>query len=83
MEEPIAAARAPDRLLTAKDVAELWNISEKAVLRLTSDGVIPHVTLGRTIRYRREALDATLERLEHGGRPAKLRKLEPRLRAAG
>ena len=42
-----------DRLLTANDLADRWRLASKsAVYRLTSEGVIPTVKLGKFYRYR-------------------------------
>jgi hypothetical protein len=45
-----------DRLLTAGDLADLLAVPESWVRDHTRSGLIPHVPLGRYIRYRREAV---------------------------
>jgi excisionase family DNA binding protein len=45
-----------DRLLTASDVAELLAVPERWVREHTRDGLIPHLRLGRYVRYRQEAV---------------------------
>lgn len=43
-------------LLTADDLAERWQVGKAHVYRLTRDGVVPAVRLGRYYRYRLEAV---------------------------
>jgi excisionase family DNA binding protein len=45
-----------DRLLTAADVAELLSVPVSWVREHTRSGRIPHVQLGRYVRYREETL---------------------------
>ena len=40
-----------DRLLEAKEVAELLSVPETWVREHTRSGAIPHVPLGRYVRY--------------------------------
>jgi excisionase family DNA binding protein len=40
-----------DRLLTAGEVAELLSVPERWVREHTRGGLIPHVRLGRYVRY--------------------------------
>lgn len=51
------------RLLTADQLAERWQVPKSHVYRLTRDGAIPAVKLGRYYRYRLDAI----ERFEVGG----------------
>jgi excisionase family DNA binding protein len=57
-----------DRLLTAREVAELLGVSAETVLRWTRRGELPAIRLpGRAIRYRATDLDAwLLARITHG-----------------
>ncbi len=51
-----------DRLLTARDVAELLAVSPESVLRWTRRGDLPALRLpGGAVRYRPDELDAWLE----------------------
>ena len=50
-----------DRLLTAVEVAELLAVPERWVREHTRSGLIPHVKLGRYIRYRREGVIAWID----------------------
>ena len=52
------------RLLTAHDVAARWQVPKAHVYRLSREGRVPFVRLGRYFRYRLDDLEA-FER--HGG----------------
>ena len=49
-----------DRLLTAKEVADLLAVPESWVREATREGRIPHLRLGRYRRYQPAAIDAWL-----------------------
>lgn len=46
------------QLLTASQLAERWQVARSHVYRLTREGAIPAVRLGRYYRYRLDAIDA-------------------------
>ena len=46
------------KLLTAEELAERWQVALSHVYRLTRQGAIPSVRLGRYRRYRLEAIEA-------------------------
>lgn len=52
------------RLLTAQDVAERLGVTTAWVWAQTRAGAIPHVRLGRYRRFREEAIEEWLQRLE-------------------
>jgi excisionase family DNA binding protein len=52
------------RLLTADELADRWQIPKNHVYRLTRDGLIPAVRLGRYYRYRLEAIEGWERRCE-------------------
>lgn len=54
------------QLLTADQLAERWQVPKSHVYRLTREGAIPAVKLGRYYRYRVDAI----ERWELGQREA-------------
>ena len=58
-------------LLTAAEVAELLGVPTSWVYQQSRAGRIPTVTLGRYRRYRREAIEAWLARLEAPARGAR------------
>jgi excisionase family DNA binding protein len=43
--------------LTVDDLAERWQVPKSHVYRLTREGVIPAVRLGRYYRYRLDAIE--------------------------
>jgi excisionase family DNA binding protein len=53
-------------LLTADQVATLLGVPKSWVYEQSRRGLIPTVTLGRYRRYRAEAIDEWIERLEAG-----------------
>ena len=55
------------KLLTAEEVADRLDVGVKWVWAQARAGRIPHVKLGRYKRFRSEAIDAWLARLEEGG----------------
>lgn len=59
---PAPSTSAHQALLTARDVAQSLNVSERSVRRWIATGELPVVRLGRTVRIRPQALDALLER---------------------
>jgi len=60
-----------DELLTADDVAVLLRVTKAWVYAETRRGALPHVRLGRYVRYRRSAVAAWLEDIEQGVRPGR------------
>jgi excisionase family DNA binding protein len=68
-----------DRLLDAKEVGELLAVPEGWVREAARNGTIPHLKLGRYVRFSRVDLDAWMESLKAGGGPA-WRKHKPTLR---
>lgn len=63
-----------DRLLTAKEISELLAVPESWVRQQTRDNGIPHLRLGRYVRFEREAVLAWLEEQRVG----QWRKHKPR-----
>lgn len=57
---------ASDRLLTAADVAELLSVPVSWVREHTRSGRIPHVQLGRYVRYRYETVVSWVAEQEEG-----------------
>lgn len=66
-----------DRLLEAKEVAELLGVPTRWVREHTRTGTIPHVPLGRYVRYDRGDVEAWVESLKAGGGPS-FRRHRPR-----
>lgn len=44
-------------LITAEQLAERWQVPTSHVYRLTREGKVPAVKLGRYYRYRADAID--------------------------
>ena len=57
------------QLLTAEEVAELLGVPLSWVRDHTRSGHIPHIRLGRYIRYDRDDVLAWVESLKTGGGP--------------
>jgi excisionase family DNA binding protein len=55
---------APGGLLTAQQVAALWQVRPKHVYSLARDGGLPHVRLGRYVRFRPAAVARWLREQE-------------------
>jgi excisionase family DNA binding protein len=56
-----------DRLLTAPEAAALLSVPESWVREQARLGLVPHIRLGRYVRFRRSAVLAWLESHEVGG----------------
>lgn len=56
-----------ERLLTAGEIAELLGVPERWVREHTRSGAVPHVQLGRYVRYDRGDVVAWVESLKTGG----------------
>ena len=69
-----------DRLLEAKEVAELLAVPESWVRQHTRANAIPHVQLGRWVRYDADDVAAWVESLKAGGGPG-FRKYRPKVSA--
>ena len=46
-----------DRLLTAEELAARWQVERSHVYRLSREGAIPAVRLGRYYRFRLDAIE--------------------------
>jgi excisionase family DNA binding protein len=53
----LLTAREAARLLTADQLAERWQVPTSHVYRLTREGKIPAVKLGKYYRYRLDAIE--------------------------
>ncbi len=58
--------RSPGDLLTADDVAARLRVTRKTVYEMVRAGTLPHLHLGRRIRFRSTSLDRWLADLERG-----------------
>ena len=62
-----------DRLLTAEEVAELLAVPVSWVRESSRSGAMPHVRLGRYVRFELPAVEAWLEQCRNPGRSIGLR----------
>ncbi len=58
----------PERLLEAEDVAAILGMTTDWVYREVRAKRLPHIRLGRYVRFRRESINAWLEASERGTR---------------
>lgn len=58
LEPGVTVPQAPSTFLEADDLAERWNITKSQVYRLTREGHLPAVRLGRYYRYHLSAIEA-------------------------
>lgn len=68
---PVTIREVTGSLLTADQVAELLGVPKTWVYEQSRTGRIPTVTLGRYRRYRREAIEEWVQRLEDPARGAR------------
>ena len=66
-----------DRLLDAAELSELLNVSERWVREQTRSGAIPHVRLGRFVRFDLDDVLEWVETRKAPGRPTALRRARP------
>jgi excisionase family DNA binding protein len=57
------------KLLKADDVAALLSVRKDYVYKLVREESIPHVRLGRSVRFRAEAVEDWLKAVERGSLP--------------
>ncbi|MCC7019557.1 MAG: helix-turn-helix domain-containing protein [Ardenticatenales bacterium] len=55
-------------LLTIKDVQEITQLGRTTIYELMRDGRLPYLKIGRSVRIRREALEAWLAETEEVAR---------------
>jgi excisionase family DNA binding protein len=61
------APRDSHALLTADELAERLRVTKCWVYAEVRAGRLPHVRLGRYIRFRADAIDSWIEEIERGG----------------
>jgi excisionase family DNA binding protein len=68
-----ALSSGPARLLDAEEIAAYIGMTTDWVYREVRAGRLPHIRLGRYVRFRRESIDAWLDASERGGTIASAR----------
>jgi excisionase family DNA binding protein len=63
-----------DKLLTADEVADLMRVTRAWVYAETRRNTIPHLRLGRYVRYRRSAIEEWMRAVERGPGAATARR---------
>jgi excisionase family DNA binding protein len=63
-----------NRLLTPDEIAELLGVKKSTIYQWTHQGFIPHVKLGRSLRFREAAIEKWVEKRSEAGRV--LRKVD-------
>jgi excisionase family DNA binding protein len=61
-----ASATAGSRLLEVEDVANYLGVRTDWVYREVRAGRLPHIRLGRAVRFRRESIEAWVDSRERG-----------------
>jgi excisionase family DNA binding protein len=64
------APRDPRALLTADEVAERLRVTKCWIYAEVRAGRLPHVRLGRYVRFRADAIESWIEEIERGGHGA-------------
>lgn len=64
--QPTAAdtSSALAEIVRARDIAKRYDVTERCVLNWKDQGLIPHIQIGRTVRFR---LSDVIAKLEGGG----------------
>ena len=63
-----------ENLLTPQEIADVLGVKASTIYQWTHEEYIPHVKLGRFVRFRQSQVERWLEKHENGGR--KRRKVE-------
>ncbi len=61
-----------EELLTVEQMADLLQVKKSTLYSWTHLGWIPHVKVGRLVRFRREAVEAWLKSREVNGRASQV-----------
>ena len=56
-----------DELLTRKDLAQIFKVSQQTVVRWEQVGRFPALRLGSRVRYRRQDVEAFITKAAQGG----------------
>jgi excisionase family DNA binding protein len=60
-----------NRLLTCNEVANLLGVKPSTIYQWTHQGYIPHIKLGRVVRFRQDDIAKWLDKRADGGRTSR------------
>ncbi len=63
-----------DKLLTVEEMAAILGVAVSTIYQWTHQEYIPHIKIGRLVRFKQWQVEKWLEKLENGGR--KRRRIE-------
>ena len=64
-----SALSGDDRLMTDKETCDYLRIKARQLYTWRLDGVVPYIRVGRSLRYRKSAIDAALSARTVGAGP--------------
>ena len=67
MNEQIPDSTRETRLMTDREAADVLRIKPRQLFDWRMNGLIPYIKIGKAVRYRREDILASLERMTRGG----------------
>jgi excisionase family DNA binding protein len=67
-----------DRLFTAEEIGERLGVPRSWVLESARSGAIPHIRLGRYVRFDLNDVDAWIQECKSPGRPVAFRTVNPK-----
>ena len=67
MNEQIPDSTRENRLMTDREAADFLRIKPRQLFDWRMNGLIPYIKIGKAVRYRREDILASLERMTRGG----------------
>jgi len=59
------------KLLTPQQIADILGVQKSTIYQWTHQGYIPHVKLGKLVRFREKAVMEWIEKRSQAGRPAR------------
>jgi len=57
-----------DKLLTTQEIAEVLGVKPSTIYQYTHQGYIPHVKIGKFVRFREKDVERWVERKANSGR---------------
>lgn len=53
-----------DMLLTAEEIADRFKLAKSTIYKLTNEGIIPAIKIGKSVRYVEKDVQATVDKLK-------------------